>query len=252
MREHRQDAAISAHQGGSEHHPAETYEAYEAAAGSGAEYVELDVRRLRDATLVCRHDPRQGVTLTELSYAELCARVGYEVPRVDRVLALLAGRTRAHIDLKETGYEAELVGAAVEMLGRSGFVVTSLVDRSLRRIAQAFPNVATGLSLGRGVGDVPMPTLPAAVLGDLFPARRIRAVGATWASINKNLAPWVLSRCARLGLHTMVWTVDRVDEIDRLLGDPRVDVIVTNRPNFARDRREALRRRGSTKPHRRR
>lgn len=244
MRERGRGAAVSAHQGGSELHSAETYEAYEASAGSGAEYVELDVRRLRDGTLVCRHDPRQGAPLIELSYAELCTRVGYEVPRVDRVLALLAGRTLAHIDLKETGYETELLGVAVETLGRSGFVVTTFVDVSLRRIAQAFPGAATGLSLGRGVGDVPLPALPAAVLGDLFPARRIRAVGATWASINRNLAPWVLSRCARLGLRTMVWTVDRADEIDRLLADPRVDVIVTNRPNFALDRREALRRRG--------
>lgn len=227
-------AAISAHQGGGEVFPAETYEAYELAAGSGVEYVELDVRRLRDGTLVCRHDP--GVAA--LSYDELCAWLGYEVPRVDRVLALLAGRVKGHIDLKETDYEPEIAAMALDALGPTGFVVTTMVDVSLHRIARAFPGVATGLSLGRGPGDVPARQLPSAIVTDLFPGRRLRAAGASWASISKELAPWVLGRCTRIGVATMVWTVDRPEQIDRLLADPRVDVIVTNRPLFALARRE--------------
>lgn len=237
MRAH--PTAISAHQGGAEVYPAQTYEAFETAAASGVEYVELDVRRLGDGTLVCRHDPHAGGPLGALSYPELCLRVGHEVPTVDRVLALLAGRARAHIDLKETGHEAEVVTTALAALGPAGFVVTTLVDASLHRIARQFPTVATGLSLGRGIGDVPLHTLPSAIIGDLFPAHRLRSAGATWASINKNLAPWVLSRCHRLGIATMVWTVDRSADIDRLLNDPRVDVVVTNRPLHALARREA-------------
>jgi glycerophosphoryl diester phosphodiesterase len=243
--EGRAGPAISAHQGGGEIHPAETYEAYQAAAESAVEYVELDVRRLKDGTLVCRHDP-----VGDLSYRQLCARAGHEVPRVDRVLPLLSGVTQGHIDLKETGYEPEVVAMALDALGPAGFVVTTMVDFSLHVIAREFPGVATGLSLGRGVGDVPSHALPSAIVGDLFPARRIRRAGASWASINKNLAPWVLTRCARLGIATMVWTVDRADEIDRLLADPRVDVLVTNRPLFALERRAALSG-GSGRPRRR-
>jgi glycerophosphoryl diester phosphodiesterase len=240
-RDGRDPAAISAHQGGAEAHPAETYEAYQVAAESGVDYVELDVRRLRDGTLVCRHDADAGTEpLAALTYADLCARVGYEVPRVDRVLELLAGRSQGHVDVKETGYETAVVTMALDALGPSGFVVTTLVDASLHVIARAFPGVATGLSIGRGVGDVPAHRLPSAVVSDLFPGRRLRAAGASWASINKNLAPWVLSRCARLGIATMVWTVDRADQIDRLLVDSRVDVIVTNRPLYALDRRRSL------------
>lgn len=234
-------AAISAHQGGAEIHPAQTYEAYQAAAEAGVEFVELDVRRLPDGTLVCWHDP-----VDARSYPELCARVGREVPRLERVLTLLSGRARGHLDLKETGCETEVVAMALDALGPTGFVVTSMIDASLHRIARlprdspGDPTIATGLSLGRGLGDVPLPHLPSAIVGDLFPARRLRAAEASWASINKHLAPWVLGRCARIGVATMVWTVDRTEQMDRILADPRVDVLVTNRPFHALECRRRL------------
>jgi hypothetical protein len=38
----------------------------------------------------------------------------------------------------------------------------------------------------------------------------------------------------------MVWTVDDIEQIDRLLSDARVDVLVTNRPRFAIGRRAGL------------
>lgn len=229
--------AISAHRGGGEAFAPETYEAYDHAAATGADYVEFDVRRLVDGTLVCFHDAACGAPLATLSHAELCRRAGYEVPTVRRLLALIAGRTWGHIDLKEIGYEAEVVALAREVLGPDNFLVTSMVDGSLRRIADAFPGTATGLSLGRGIGDVPAYRLPGAIIGDLFPIGRLRACGATWAAISKDLAPWVLSRCHRNDIRTAVWTVDRSDQLDRFLADDRVDVLVTNRPGFALARR---------------
>lgn len=231
---------ISAHRGGGEVFPAETYEAFELAIGSGAEYVEIDVRRLRDGTLVCFHDAYLGVPLARMTYPELCARARYEVPLVSAVLRLMAGRSRGHIDLKEIGHEAEVVGLAMDVLGPDGFVVTTMEDQSLRAIAREFPQAATALSLGRGIGDVPWYELPVAFVADLFPAGRIRTCRATWVSMNVTLVPWVLPRCVRLGLSIMVWTVDRTDQIDRLLADPRVDVLVTNRPLFALERRAGL------------
>lgn len=246
---------ISAHQGGGEVFPAETYEAYAAAAASGAELVEFDVRQLGDGTLVCCHElpgavrrrggpwlatseQRSGPCWASLDYDGLCSLAGYEVPLAARVMATIAGRAVGHLDLKVAGYEIEAVAMAVDHFGVDGFVVTTMEDASLRLIRDAFPTVATALSLGRGFGDVPLRRLPGAIVGDLLPARRLAACGATGASINRNYAPWgVLRRCAELGVLTMVWTVDRVKRIDRLLTDARVDVVVTNRPLLAIQRR---------------
>jgi glycerophosphoryl diester phosphodiesterase len=234
--------AVSAHRGGGEVFAPQTYESYELAASSGVQYVEFDVRRLADGALVCFHDADiSGAHLATLRYPDLCARAGYEVVVLSRLMELIAGRTCGHIDLKETGYEEQVVAQAREVLGPAGFLVTSMVDGSLRRIAQAFPGTPTGLSLGRGIGDVPSYQLPGAIVGDLFPVRRLRTCSATWAAVSKDLAPWVLGRCHRHGIRTMVWTVDRHDQIDRFLRDPRVDVLVTNRPLLAIERRARLR-----------
>ncbi len=60
-----QSVAISAHKGGSDgampgHTTAVTYETYKGAIGSGAEYVEFDIRKTRDNVLVVYHDEHAG------------------------------------------------------------------------------------------------------------------------------------------------------------------------------------------------
>lgn len=236
--------AVSAHRGGGERHPAATWEAYRSAAATGADYVEFDVRRLADGRLVCYHDARArrtGPLLRTLSYRQLCAEVGYEVPTVTAVAAALAGRARGHVDLKETGYEPEVIRLALETFGAGGFVATSLEDGSLARITREFPGVRTGLSLGRARADVPPGRLLRTRLSELFPLRRIRACGAQWVAVDKTLARYgVLRQAARHGLGAMVWTVDDPRAIDQFLADSRVDVLVTNRPGYAVDRRREL------------
>jgi glycerophosphoryl diester phosphodiesterase len=236
--------AISAHRGGCERYPAGTYEAYEAAVALGVEYVELDVRRLADATLVCHHDARAGANgppLRSLSYPQLCALVGFEVPLVGRVMRGIAGAALGHVDLKEPGYEAEVVRAALDVMGEANFVVTTPDGASLRAIMNEFPGVRTALTLGQGMRDVPPGRLLATRAGELFPVRRVRDCGAAWVAVNKALAHrGVLRQCARHGIGAMVWTVDDQRRIDAFLRDPRVDVLVTNRPAFALRRRAAL------------
>ncbi len=115
--------AVSAHRGGTERAAPATWEAYQDALASGAEYVEFDVRRTADGALVVHHDARVGGTgplLSTLTRAELDARAGHPVPLVDDVMELIAGRLVAHLDLKETGYERELLDRAVALLGRTG------------------------------------------------------------------------------------------------------------------------------------
>ena len=53
---------ISAHKGGSERARPQTYEAYQDALASGAEYAEFDIRRTADDVLVIYHDAAAGRT----------------------------------------------------------------------------------------------------------------------------------------------------------------------------------------------
>ena len=60
-----------------------TIEAFANAVGTGAEYVEFDIRRTADGELAAFHDgrTRQGEPLAAISYSRLCEAAGYPVPR---------------------------------------------------------------------------------------------------------------------------------------------------------------------------
>jgi glycerophosphoryl diester phosphodiesterase len=221
-----------------------TYQTYSDTLSSSAEYAEFDIRKTADDVLVVYHDGyagRGGPLVAELEYEELCDRLGYLVPRVNEVMALLAGRLIGHLDLKETGYEENVVSLASSILGPGNFVVTTLEDASIATIKRAFPEVRTALSLGRSLRGVPRRQWAAVRHSELFPLPRIRACGADWVAANYRIARLgVAGACHRTGIGIMVWTVDQDTLIDQFLQDQRIDVLITNRPDHAARRRADL------------
>jgi glycerophosphoryl diester phosphodiesterase len=160
---------------------------------------------------------------------------------VDEVMALLAGGLIGHLDLKETGYEENVVALASSILGPGNFVVTTLEDASVATIKRAFPAVRTALSLGRSLRGVPRRQWAAVRHGELFPLPRIRACGADCVAVNYRIARLgVAGACHRNGIGIMVWTVDQDVLIDQFLRDQRIDVLVTTRPDHAARRRAEL------------
>jgi glycerophosphoryl diester phosphodiesterase len=238
--------SISAHRGGAEHARPGTYEAYEDAVTTGAEYAEFDLRRTADGELAVYHDGLAGDParrLKNLTYPELCAAAGYRVPLARDVMRLLGRRGLAgHLDLKETGYEADVIGAALAAFGDpSRFVATTLEDGSVRAIKTTFPQVKTALSLGRDLREVAAHRWLGIRAAELAPLRRVRRCGADWVAVNYQLARvGVIRACHRGGVGVMVWTVDGDAHVDEILADGRVDVLITNRPRFAIARRAEL------------
>jgi glycerophosphoryl diester phosphodiesterase len=221
-------AAISAHAP-----RAGTIEAYARALETGAEYVEFDIRRTADGELAAFHDARtrQGEALGTISYARLCELAGYDVPRVADLMALVAGKAAGHLDIKDAGGEEQVVRMALDILGPGNFVVTTLEDQSVTAVTARFPGVPAALSLGRGLGEVPRSRWAATRLTELLPMPRLRACRAGWAAVNYRLArAGVLAQCHRAGIRAMIWTVDDDAEMRRWLADPRVTVLITNRP----------------------
>jgi glycerophosphoryl diester phosphodiesterase len=235
---------ISAHCDHSKDAEPVTYETYMDTLASNAEYAEFDIRKTADNVLVVYHDGRigrGGPLVAELEYQELCDRLHYVVPRVDEVMALMAGRLIGHLDLKEIGYEETVVTLASSILGPENFVVTTLEDASVATIKRVFPKVRTALSLGRSLRGVPRRRWAAVRHSELFPLARIGACGADWVAVNYRLARLGVARtCHRSGIGIMVWTVDHDVLIDQFLVDERIDVLITNRPGHAARRRSEL------------
>ena len=102
-----------AHRGASREAPQNTPAAFEAAIAMGADAVELDVRRTSDGVLVVHHNAsRRGVPLAMLTYSGLVRLSRHEPPRLDTVLDLCAGRIAVDIEVKEVGFEAEVMEEA--------------------------------------------------------------------------------------------------------------------------------------------
>jgi len=238
------NVAISAHNGGSEVATPATYEAYKMSASTGAEFVELDIRRTADNVLVVYHQAsyeHTGELVADHSYNELCDSAGYVVPKVDEIMQLLSGKVVAHLDLKEIGYEREVISLAYEILGHGNFIATTEEDVSIASIKRSFPNVITALSLPRDLREVPWHRWPRACRIELFPLHRIHACGADWVAVHHLFARLgVLRLCDRHGIGTIVWTVNSDALIDRFLNDRRVNVLTTDRPQYASRRRSDL------------
>ncbi|TDC67922.1 glycerophosphodiester phosphodiesterase [Actinomadura sp. GC306] len=195
---------------------------------SGAEYVEIDIRRTGDGRLVVHHDADlAGLPLNRLTYDRVQELAPRPVPLAGEAMKIIGERAQGHLDLKERGAELETVELAVEAFGPERFVVTTREVLSLVQIKRAFPEVRTALSVGRNLWE-------RGVAHDFAPLRLIRKAGADMVAVNHRLARvGVLRQCGRAGIPAMVWTVNAEPVMRRFLDDPRVAVLVTDHPDVA-------------------
>jgi glycerophosphoryl diester phosphodiesterase len=225
---------ISAHRGecGTAGLPAA--ERYQRAIGLGVDFVELDVRRTRDGVLVNAHDPDtpSGRPIRSLTNGELQAELGDELLSVGDLLDITAGKVGLHIDLKEGGYEADIVHLVEPRC--AGRMVFTGDDPSIKSMKHQFPHLRAGLSLGDDLGGTPAWRGLQVRLSELFPDRRLRACHADFVAVHHRLGrARVLHYCAKKSMQAWVWTVDEEADIAQFMADPRVAVLVTNRPDIA-------------------
>lgn len=234
---------ISAHRGGAGKGILPTVASFQAAVEMGAELVEFDVRRTSDGVLVACHDEHtpDGRTIAETPWADYHAELRESAIQLTDILPVLRERALAHVDLKEVGYESDVVRLCLEALGVDGFLVTTLEDESVRRIKQEFPEVHTALSLGRDMDGRPLRDVIRVRLSEIFPERRLAACGADAVAVHHRLASLRVRRiCGKLGLPVMVWTVNDTGMMKRLLRLESVDVLITDDPAAAISLRSAI------------
>jgi glycerophosphoryl diester phosphodiesterase len=225
--------AISAHRGGGEFARADSYEAYHSALAAGAEYVEFDVRRTTDGTLVACHAarPARGRAVTALSYPQLCRLTGDQVPRLTEVLPGLAGRATAHLDIKQADCAEEVVTAAAGILGPAGLLVTMAAGPRAAALKRRFPAVPVGISIGGDLGQAARSAVRRVRDPGYSRLEPVLAAHADWAVVNRRLArTGVLAQCRRWRIKTAVWTVNADRELADWLASPDVDLLITDRP----------------------
>ena len=145
---------------------------------SGADFVEVDIRRTPEGVIVLAHDPLEP---------------GRRYPTFDELLRALPDGVGLHVDLKEKGFELELMSKAPEKV-----VVTPDFRESAEIIKRHHAHVR--------VSPIDFVTLDQAQANE--------------RSLNQGKPIWV-------------WTVDDRRLMERFMRDPRIEAIITNRPDLA-------------------
>lgn len=224
----RNGKLIVAHRGASAYEKENTLRAFERAIEQGADAIEFDIRKTADQILIVHHDEKiQGKIIRGLAYADvdrLAGRRDYHVPTLEEVLALARGRIRLHAELKEEGYEEQVVSLLRRLLDDSDFVLTSFSEASVESVKNRFPGLRAGLILGRnlhrGIGRVK---------ADFWVPH--------WRVLDEDL----FRMAEKSEKPLVVWTVNDRRKLRRYFSDPRVCGVITDKPDLAVSvRRECL------------
>ena len=221
---------VIAHRGASHYHRENTLEAFEAAVVMQAEMVEFDVRRTADGVLVIHHDHDvAGEKIQDMTRAELQEKsgaAGYSIPTLTEVLEFCAGKVAVDIELKETGYEEQVLETALGALEAELFLVSSVHDAAIRKVKDLRPDLRTGLILS----SRPRWQL----MTKLYPERRARQAGADVLVVSQKLLKvGFLSTARSIGLPIWIYTVNDRKELWRMITDERIGGIFTDRPDVA-------------------
>ena len=214
-----------AHRGSSGTCPENTRAAIEKAVESGVDMVEIDCQLSKDGHVVVFHDERLArtarakghvrfKTLKELQKLDIGAWFkksfkGQRILTLEEVLDIVDGRADINIDIKgdpqgSLGIELKLlfILSHYDYLERTVF--SAFDHRVLRRVRELAPDTRIGILHSREIKENPF--------------QLARELGAESLHIQKELAtPPVVERSAQIGLKTLVWTVNEVSEMEKLL-----------------------------------
>ena len=236
---------IIAHRGAPAYAKENTIESFEKAMVLGADMIEFDVRRTKDNVLIAYHDKMiQNHPIKELTFermSQLARNLGFTIPTVDEVLKWAKGKIKLDVELKEEGYEKEIVELVLGHFEKDRFVITSFNDASLSIIKERHSNIKTGLILGRGIPSYHILTR----FQEFFPIKRCQKAKADFLVAHvKLLRAGFLERARRSHYPVTVWTVNDEETIWKLLNDGRVSAIITDKPDLA----VSLRKKGPQSP----
>jgi glycerophosphoryl diester phosphodiesterase len=207
---------VVAHRGGASLAGGDIIEGIRRLPSLGFGAVEFDVRRTRDETIVVYHDEHwQGDRLDRFTF-DVLVRRGCPLHRLDEVVAAAAGLA-LDVELKEAGYEPDVLRLLLTQVRHEQLIVTSFHDGALDAVKRHAPTVRTGLLVGRR----PSLRAPLAAVSDAFPFRRMEGCRADFLAPSVTLLrAGVGRRARRRGLPLLVWTVRDPDALSRHLREP--------------------------------
>ena len=215
---------VIAHRGASSIELENSLAAFRAAAGQGADGVELDVHATIDGEIVVHHDPSVlGLPIAQARARDLAARPlanGEPIPTLAQALDVL-GQLKVFVEVKvlDPKWDDKLLATLDHGPNPSGYAVHSFVVPVVRRLGQKRPTLPRGI-LSEVATRSPKQTLEDASAQTLWQER---------TTLDETLVKTVHG----LGATIIAWTVDQPADMERFVRWG-VDGICTNHPERAR------------------
>jgi glycerophosphoryl diester phosphodiesterase len=230
---------IAAHRGRVDHlQLGNTINDGKASIRTGADVIELDVRKLDDGTLVLFHDEYvAGRAVKSMSYQALRSHFGQgrEVPTLSECLVALGARKERRvlldIELKDAGIEREVLFAlASAAWNPADFVLTSFDENMLAEVRRLRHDVQVGLL----IETTDLPVKAQAFMNS--PDIDFIAPEGDRAKLTDSL----LEELALAGMPVVPWTVNDEGLCKIFLSHPAVAGIITDELSLAQRVRSTI------------
>lgn len=209
-----------------------TIESFQKAIDIGCDGIEFDIRKTKDNIIIVHHDDHiNNNIISEHNYFDLqktANAIGYQIPLFTDVLTKFKGKIYFDIELKEYGYEEEVIQVITEILDYHEFCVRSFHDHSIKKIKKLDKNVFAGLLIGT---DKPKFGFISRFF-ELFPLLRVLNSHCDFVSpYYRLIILGYIKRMHILGKPVIAWTVNE-EEVMKKLVKKKIDGIVTDYPNI--------------------
>jgi len=213
------------HRGARAYEPENTLLSFKKALEIGVDAIEFDVRKTKDNHLVVIHDADVKRTtngkglvadLTLKEIKSLSTEKGEKIPTLEEVFDLLDNKVRILVELKEQGYEEEVLSIVCAKKVEKNAIITSFLEPALKEIRELSPEIETGLIYAKH----PNPLKSALELkaNYLLPLYRFTHT----ANVEK---------AHQNGLKVLVWTINTQEEAEEY-AKKGVDGIATDKPDI--------------------
>ena len=217
---------IIAHRGGASIARENTIAAFEEAIALQADLIELDVRATQDGVLIIHHDATiQQQPIETLTWAAV-QHLDPDIPTLEEAIACCKGRIGLDVEIKEPGYEAEVVQQLQRQLPDHEFVITSFYLAVVRAVRESS---SLKVSIGFLMNEETLVALAEEeFLGQYLQAMGVEFVAPSWQILDSPGLCKIIPR----QMPFWVWTVNDIETMQQLLKNERVKAIVTDQPKL--------------------
>lgn len=228
---------IEAHRGASGYEYQNTIRAFEKAVEMNADAIELDIRKTQDGKIIVVHDPTyEGKAINEWNYEKLKIATNnsqspFEMPLLEDVLLQYKSKILLDIEIKEEGYEEEIINLILKHLSLEEFQIRSFSERTIKKVKEINDKIYAILLIG---AEKPKYGIFSR-FGEIFPKAKVSRSNCDAVSPHYRLVILgFVRRMHAINKPVYVWTINEEKIMKKIIFKAKADGIVTNYPDVAR------------------